>query len=147
MKRKQLIKLLYILYLLAIVAFIFNNSMASKGESAQSSGRLLALVNSILDSFGLPLFAGDTLIRKAAHFIEFFVLGASVFGYFVINTRIDMNKAIYSSFISCLIAMADETIQFFNGRGSMLLDVWLDFFSSLTAIILFYILCRFIQKK
>jgi VanZ family protein len=109
-------------------------------ESAQTSGRVLEILNNVLSFFGLPLLKSDFLIRKAAHFIEFFVLGASLFGYTLFNRVPDKNTVIRCAFLSCIIAMTDETIQHFTDRGSMLLDVWLDFIAALIAISLFYLI-------
>ncbi|MBQ4116277.1 MAG: VanZ family protein [Clostridia bacterium] len=143
MSKKLFIKVVYILYLVGIIAFIFSNSLPSIEESAESSGRLLGFINGILEACKLPIMTSDVFIRKAAHFAEFFVLGASVCGYSVFDKKLDVNYAIKSVLFSCLIAMSDETIQYFTGRGSMLLDAWLDLFGAVTGIVI----CYFILKK
>ncbi len=143
MKKKLLIKIIYTVYLAGVIAFIFGNSLPTIEESAETSGRLLGFINGILEAFKLPVMTSDVFIRKFAHFAEFFVLGASVCGYSVFDKKIDVNYAIKSVLFSCLIAMSDETIQYFTGRGSMLLDVWLDLFGATTGIII----CYFVFKK
>lgn len=147
MKNRKLFQILYIVYLIAIVLFIFSNSLPSMEESAETSGRLLNTVNTVLDSVGLPKMESDTLIRKTAHFVEFFVLGASLFGYTILTDKVRYNCSIYCAFASCLIAMADETIQYFSERGSLLTDVWLDLFGAVVAITLFHLIYSKRKKK
>ena len=142
MKKTIIKEILYIVYLILLIAFIFGNSFASIEESAEDSGRILAFINNILNSLRIPIEFSEFFIRKTAHFIEFFTLGASVFGYVVLFKKVTIPNVIYSIFTSCLIAMLDETIQYFTNRGSMLLDVWLDFFAALISIVLLYVLYR-----
>ena len=143
MKKKTLFKTLYIVYILGIIAFIFSNSLPSIEESAETSGRLLSFINNILESLKLPIMESDVFIRKAAHFAEFFVLGASICGYSYFDKKCDFNYMVKSILFSCLVAMSDETIQYFTGRGSMLLDVWLDLFGATVGILI----ARFISKR
>lgn len=142
MKKKIILKTFYIIYLLGVVAFIFSNSLPSIKESAETSGRLLSFINAILDTFKLPVMESDVFIRKAAHFFEFFVLGASICGYSYFDKKCDINYIVKSILFSCLIAMSDETIQYFVGRGSMLLDVWLDLSGAIIGILIIYFFFR-----
>ncbi|MBQ6702837.1 MAG: VanZ family protein [Clostridia bacterium] len=142
MKKKTLIRIIFAVYLVAFIAFIFSNSLPSIEESAQTSGKALSIINKILDFFGIPTMAGDLIIRKTAHFIEFFILGASLFINALLYTELDKNTAFYCIFASCLVAMTDETIQYFSERGSMLLDVWLDLSGATTAILIFFLIYR-----
>lgn len=135
MKKKTLIKTLYIAYLLFIIVFIFSNSLPSIEESAETSGRLLTFINNILEMLKIPVMESDTFIRKTAHFAEFFVLGASLIGYYNIDKKCNCNNVIKSILFVCIIAMTDETIQHFTGRGSLVLDVWLDLFGGTVGIL------------
>ncbi len=144
MKNKTLFKVIYIVYLIGIVGFIFSNSFPSIKESAETSGRLLAFINGILEALRFPVMESDMFIRKAAHFAEFFVFGASICGYSYFDKKCDTNYIFKSVLISCLVAMSDETIQYFTGRGSMLLDVWLDLFGATVGIIVSFV---FINNK
>ena len=128
MNKKKIIRILFGVYLIVFVAFIFSNSLPSIEESAASSGRVLKILNNILDFFGLPIMTSDLFIRKAGHFIEFFILGTSVFVNLLLYKSPQKSTVVNCIFGSCLVAMTDETIQHFSKRGSMLLDVWLDLF-------------------
>ena len=145
--KKTIIKIFYILLIILFITFIFSNSIETKSESASKSGRLLEIINIILEKMNIPILATDTLIRKAAHFAEFFVLGTLLFGYTLIDRKVELKNEIYASFIACLVAMSDETIQYFSNRGSMLLDVWLDFLSATLAISFFYLVTIIIKHK
>ena len=136
MKNKTLFKFIYIIYILGIIAFIFSNSLPSINESAETSGKVLSFINTVLEELKLPIMESDVFIRKAAHFAEFFVLGASICSYSLFDKKCDINYVIKALLLACLVAMTDETIQYFTGRGSMLLDVWLDLSGATTGIIL-----------
>lgn len=140
MKKKYVKKILYCLYLLLLLAFIFGNSIASREDSANQSGAIVESINQILQKVNSPFLIKDIVVRKLAHFTEFFILGASFFGYWVLDKKVTGINTFYSVFASCIVAMTDETVQIFSNRGSMLLDVWLDFFSATLAIYTFYLI-------
>lgn len=82
------------------------------------------------------------LIRKCAHFTEFFVLGI-----FMIMTlrqiQVEHKKSIGFALCS-LVAVMDETIQLFvSGRSGQWTDVLLDSFGGLTGICVSLICIRF----
>lgn len=62
------------------------------------------------------------LVRKAAHFTEFFVLG----GLLAARSCERRKKPWAELLCAALAALTDETIQCFTGRSSSVLDVWLD---------------------
>jgi len=142
MNKRKLIKILYIVFLILYICFIFSNSLKSKESSSNDSASIHMLLNNILAGLKIPIVLSEYFVRKLAHFTEFFILGLSFFGYIRINNKISINRCIQICFASCLVAMTDETIQYFSGRGSMLLDVWLDFSSSVLAIMLLYLLYK-----
>ena len=140
MKNKYVKKIIYCLYLLLLLSFIFGNSIASREESANQSGAIVESINQILQKVNSPFLLKDIVVRKLAHFTEFFVLGASFFGYLLIDKKVAPINTFYAVFASCIVAMTDETIQIFSNRGSMLFDVWLDFFSAVLAIYTCYLI-------
>lgn len=142
MNKRKLIKILYIVFLILYICFIFSNSLKSKESSSNDSASIHMLLNNILAGLKIPIVLSEYFVRKLAHFTEFFILGLSFFGYIRITNKISINRCIQICFASCLVAMTDETIQYFSGRGSMLLDVWLDFSSSVFAIMLLYLLYK-----
>lgn len=112
---------------IAVVAFIWFNSLEPPELSSEKSGRVTAWLTPILELVVGEGNVTEHLVRKMAHFGEFFLLGIVLMS--LISGRI---KSLWTALITCLfctllIAMIDETIQLFTDRGSQLKDVWLDF--------------------
>ena len=150
MKKETKIKLLKILYLSVIVLFImyiFSNSLESKSVSSNKSNEIVVKINTTLEKINSDVRITDLFVRKSAHFIEFFTLGVLIFGYNVICKNFYIKNQIYACFLCCLIAMTDETIQYFSKRGSMLLDVWLDLFAATCSIMLLFAIHKIRNKK
>ena len=138
----KLLKALYVLMIILFVVYIFSNSLESKSASSNKSNEIVQKINTTLEKIDSNIRITDFFVRKSAHFIEFFVLGTLMFGYNTVCKKMHPKTQIYSVFLCCLVAMSDETIQYFSDRGSMLLDVWLDLFASATAIFLLYIIYK-----
>lgn len=147
MKKKTALKIIYVIYLILLISFIFFNSALNREASSEQSGRVLRFINSFFESVGIPIRVSSLFVRKTAHFIEYFVLGASFKYFFALFRNISIKNAVYSSYCSTLVAMADETIQYFSGRGSMLLDVWLDSFAAFISVIIFYLILKHKKSK
>ena len=75
-------------------------------------------------------------IRKSAHFVEYFIL-ASLFSHWL-NTKSfnSIEKIIYPLFFVLVIAVGDEFIQSFVGRGSNVRDVLIDFSGGILAVVI-----------
>lgn len=106
------------------IGFIFWNSLHVGESSSEISGFWLQWLSKV------PFlgFLTDHIVRKSAHFIEFFILGALLTVSFRserLAVRAELAKpALFSLFIPLL----DETIQLFvQGRSGQVSDVLLDF--------------------
>ncbi len=132
MKKKYSQRLLFALIVLQ-TAFIFANSDASVEESVSVSGGVTAFLKSFLDPterIDDELF--HHLVRKTAHFTEFFLLSA----LYTLFYRLSAHKrelTLLAPLGGLATAVADEFIQSFTGRGSSVRDVVLDFAGVLTA--------------
>lgn len=101
------------------LAVIWGNSAMTGEESGAVSDWVLALL-AFLPEGELGVY----LVRKAAHFSEFALLGL-LMGQMALLTRGRTSPAILGLGLFC--GCVDETIQYFvPGRASMLPDVWLD---------------------
>ena len=123
MKRKRFFAVMALL----MTAFIFYNSAKPAVESAKSSGIIVEKVLAVLAHFGVRMdfYVLDNLIRKMAHFAEFFVQSVFIANSFSGRYR---NRIVYILFLGLLTACTDEYIQlFFEGRGGMVRDVFIDF--------------------
>ena len=130
-KHKRVI--LFAVLTLLIIAFIWNNSLASREASGAQSGRITRFLQSILDPGGkIPQESFHYFVRKAAHFTEFAALGLALCGLFRALYRVT-GSAHYALpvLLALLVAVADEYIQLFADRGSAVADVVLDFSGAL----------------
>ncbi|MEG1796313.1 MAG: VanZ family protein [Clostridium sp.] len=124
--------------------------MSSKpGE--ESSKTSLAVVNVISETFHLNPVQKDVvhfMVRKAAHFTEYFILS-----FLVTATYSEFfNRKLNVSFIllvCVLVAISDEFLQsFIEGRGSQVRDVIIDFSGSSLQLLMYLMLgLAFKQKK
>ena len=109
------------------LAFIWGNSLMTGAESGNLSGGILAWLNSFLSLGEEGAEILHYFIRKAAHFTEFACLGALLAWRFGMEHHKGIHLAVFSLFGGLLAACTDETIQIFvDGRGSSLIDVWID---------------------
>ena len=143
--KMQAISLLVSLF---IVLFIFVNSSLPADESAETSGGLLGFINGIFAFLGLEFELSHNALRKIAHFVEFFTVGAAFMWTTAAFTKNIGAHIIKPLFASLSVAVIDETIQFFPpGRSSQLSDVILDFAGAFCAIMLTWYLMHLISKK
>ena len=146
-KRKTFVYLISIIIALT-VGFIWVHSCFPPDLSEEESTATTGIVQLVFDKiFGEgKLYIDEAVIRKLAHFTEFFALGTE-FAFLLIALK----KESYKSYLTLLliglfVGAIDETIQIFSGRGAAVLDVLLDFFGFSVAVGLF-ILIFFIRTK
>ncbi len=110
------------------ILFIFHNSMFSGPQSGSMSGYVTNLLNRILSAVSLPRQISDHVVRKAAHFVEYFLFGILV-RITVRAYRKPILKSVFAGlFFLLFVPVLDELIQMFHvGRTSSVLDVLLDF--------------------
>ena len=123
MKKKRVFAVLAVL----MTAFIFYNSAQPAVESAKSSGFITGKLLEILTRFGVSLNFDilEVIIRKMAHITEFFVQSIFIANSFSGKYR---KRIVYVLFFGLLTACCDEYIQlFFEGRGGLISDIFIDF--------------------
>lgn len=145
--------ILTILIILTI-CFIFSNSLESREVSSEKSNAVMEMVE--------PLFEGvvgegnvtNHLIRKTAHFVEFFTLGVLLTARFVLAFFSEEQQRCSKwiapiTALGCgvLIAAMDETIQIFSHRGAQVQDVLLDSTGVAVAVCLVYGVWMLLQRK
>ncbi len=132
-------------------AFIFFNSLQVQEESAQMSGFFTALAMRMLGAVGLGDIDTGSLshiVRKIAHFAEFFIQGALLSVLADCITQKYRYAVVYVLFAGLLTACCDEFIQIFvDGRGSAIGDVFIDFGGTVCAVFLFALRHYFFEKK
>lgn len=109
-------------------AFIWRNSIPTKEASTAQSQQVIELVEPILEALRIPPESYQHVVRKTAHFVEFFVLGT-------LWTTLFRGRNCRWPLLFCLLtAMADEGLQALTGRGNQWSDVALDFCGSAVAV-------------
>lgn len=141
MKKQRAGPVILIILILATLAFIWGNSMQSVTESQGKSLSVLAEVKPLLEVFVGRGNVTNHLVRKLAHFTEYSTLGCELALLLLFIRKITLQPIIDCLFFGMAVALTDETIQIFTGRGSQVQDVWLDFAGSCTGI-LFVLLIR-----
>ena len=113
--------------IILVLAFIWGNSLLPPEASWAVSEAVKSL---LLALFPLGGGAGGEgtgllgfLVRKGAHFTEFALLGALL----AARQRGLQGEKALPLLGGLLAALTDESIQYFTGRTSSVLDVWLDF--------------------
>ena len=124
--QKRWIAVVSVLLVLTL-AFIWRNSMESIPESQAKSLDLVAILKPILEPIIGEGKVTDHFVRKTAHFCEFALLGAELRLLFLLLGFGTVQGHMNALFAALAAGVADETIQYFYDRGSMVLDVVLDF--------------------
>ena len=116
--KKRILSILILLNL----ALIWGNSLMPGQVSGEMSGGIVAWLGNFLPFFSTE--AGHHFLRKAAHFSEFCLLGIHTGTRRALSGKdLKLTGAGYGLAAACI----DETIQVYvPGRGSSLLDVWID---------------------
>ena len=100
--------------------------------SEEESSVILELLRPVLKPIVSPENVTLHLVRKMAHFTEFFCLGCVL----ALLLPFRGKSQLLAAGLSLLTGFIDETIQIFSGRGPAISDVWLDFSGAAAAILL-----------
>ena len=132
-----------------MIAFIWGNSCLSREASGAQSGRLTAFLMGILDPNGcIPVEKFHHFVRKMAHFTEFALLGGLIGSQFWhIGRLTGQQLRSLPVLLVLLVAVTDEYIQYFTGRGSAVTDVVLDFSGALFGLGLVALVSVLRKKK
>lgn len=122
---------IYLILAVLVTVFIFSNSAQDAGESSRASGGLLVLVQRLFP------FMTDHILRKCAHFTEFFLQGLFL-SLYIKNTPRGLGQGwIYTAFCGLFTACCDELLQTFSpGRSPEITDVFIDFSGAAAALLL-----------
>ena len=141
-KKKIIAWILVCIWLLVIFLF---SSQTGSSSSELSNGIVTFLKDLFPFSFNQEFFS--LLIRKLAHFSEYFVLGILVCN--LVKQYQDLKKKQYFwIFFFCLLyACSDEFHQIFiNGRSPQIFYVLIDSLGSLTSIFSYFVFKKKLEK-
>lgn len=126
---------------LFITGYTFYNSCQKPNDSNAVSTKVSEEIKPIVDPKNtIPQNDFHKYTRKAAHVLEFAVLGISMGVVFACVYKKTRNIFVSLPFLlTLLVAVTDEFIQSFNSRTSCLKDVLIDFFGSLCGFFIVFI--------
>lgn len=141
-KRPLIFWLSLLLFLFLFVAgiaitidFIFHNSMENGIVSYARSDAYIGITNYYAAQFGLPPMDSN-FIRKAAHFLEYALLGFLLMLCLRVCTPRCFRHISWPLLLVLVIADADEMLQLnVADRACLLSDVWIDFAGGFTGIL------------
>lgn len=132
-------KFFYLTLVVLIISFIFYNSSQNGEQSSNTSRIFLNFINNFLKSIGSNFTMEGFLLRKIAHFIEYFALGLSLMFTFEAFSGKTLKIIVLPLFICLLTAVLDEYTQLFSvGRSSEVRDILINFSGAITGI--FYVI-------
>lgn len=133
MTKNKISLLLVILWMI----FIFVMSSFDATSSSNQSNFIVDIITSIINIKDIGLLS--LIIRKLAHFIEYFILGILVINFI---TRYD--KKIIIAILLCIIyATSDEIHQIFvPGRSCQIIDIMIDSLGSIMGIYLYKLITK-----
>lgn len=129
-----------------VTVFIFSASSQSAEQSSELSGGLLDILMSLFGKTGITLT--HLFIRKAAHFIEFFMqsLFLSLSAHY--SAKGIRRYALTIAFAGLLTACIDEFSQYFAiGRSAQVSDVLIDFGGTVSALILILAIVELSRRR
>lgn len=134
---------------LAMVAIIWGNSLVPGTASGETSHAVLEMVHAFLQGFGLPYgWVTNFLVRKAAHFTEYAVLGVLVSQALDGSHRCDRAALLAAAGVLVLVPSLDETIQLFvSGRAGQLADVLLDCCGAAFGVAIRCLACKLAARR
>lgn len=152
--KKQIFLCAWVTLILLTVAFIFYNSAQSVSESKEAATSVAQTLSPITqEEYETSADWKDFVmqVRKAAHAVEFFVLGTEFFILFFLLQKPRGLQTFWNVLSApVVIAVADESIQILSGRGPKVQDVLLDFCGAAIAVVLcsaVYFSVRFVYRK
>ncbi len=127
MRKTKKRMILCCILLIAVLAFIWGNSLRTGEESGAMSGGILQWINAFLhlDEAGAEKL--HFAIRKMAHFTEFACFGTLLCWFFGMTGEKSAHLICMPLLFGLLTACVDETIQVFSpGRHCSIVDVGID---------------------
>ena len=122
--------------------------MKNLSETVNDSSMVVDIIKPIIDKiFDVEYDTIHHLIRKAAHLTEFAMLGVPL-ALFLLYIKKEYGITFYgfSCFYALCVAVIDEFIQSFTGRGSAVSDVIIDLTGFLIGFGITLLVSRIIKK-
>ena len=127
------VKIILIAAIVLCVLFIWSRSLKEAPESDAESSGVVSFLRPVLERLKIPEENWSHLVRKTAHFTEFFIIGL------LLSALFRGRYILLLLLIGFIVAAVDETIQLFiPGRSGEFADVLLDTAGATAAILIVY---------
>lgn len=138
------VSLPWLLLTLGFTLFIWGNSLVPGEGSGSLSLAVMEVAHSLLRSLGLPYaWITNFLVRKTAHFTEYFVLGLITSQALDPKRTLSRGALTAAAVLCAFVPAVDETIQLFvAGRSGQVADVLLDCSGAVAAMVLRFCVVR-----
>lgn len=133
----------YLTIALIITTLTFVNSLMKASISSEQSGFFVGIFEKILLLLKINIenINLSYLVRKGAHFTQFFLLGLFYFMFFYLSNKEPYEPYFLTLNYGLLIAMTDEFIQYFTpGRAMLIEDIFIDLFGVITVLLIILII-------
>ncbi|MBP1557224.1 MAG: VanZ family protein [Oscillospiraceae bacterium] len=123
---KRTCAVILLLITAALLIFIWGNSLMSRQLSHLQSEAALQAVSPLVDSMtesGLT----EPMLRKIAHFTEFFAVSAALTLLLRLFRPTSPQLIFNCLSLGLMIAVVDESLQIISARGPLVSDILLDF--------------------
>ena len=130
------------------VAFIWGHSLVQGPQSTAESGLVVSLLRPLFEGVGIvdPDLM-SFIVRKAAHFSEYAVLGVLARGLVTSLREEGSAPRLPVTVVVALVPAADECLQLFvPGRSGRLQDVLIDLCGMLFGFALFWVASRVVRR-
>lgn len=136
----------------AAIACAFVHSAMPAEVSSDESGGLVDILREIFDAVGIKCDPDEHIVRKAAHFTEYTVIGMLLTSCaYSLDCFQCYRFTGYILFAGLGTAFIDETIQLFSeGRAGLVADIWIDFSGIVfgtSVMLLFYFVYQRNKRK
>ena len=123
-----LFRVLFTLLTAAFVGLILLNSSLDSQHSSQMSGGVLQFLQNLTASFGWETGLTEHIIRKTAHFLEYFAVGVLLFAT-IRSYSVQPGRHLFLGlFLGLIVPVCDEYLQTqIPGRSGEPVDILLDF--------------------
>ncbi len=144
--KKNIFFIIMLLITALYIGFIWWRSTLSAVDSTVESLSVLGFLESICKFLNLGVELTDHIVRKAAHFCEFALLGClTLWTAYIKNKRVIRNL-MPAGFVCLAVAVADEMIQITSpGRSAEVVDVTIDFFGACAGALFFIIVLSIVK--
>ncbi|QWB95252.1 VanZ family protein [Mycoplasmatota bacterium] len=136
-------------FILLFTSLIWMQSVFPGDISSAESGFLVRIAIDVLNLFNITI-ESDVLhhiIRKIAHFMEFFILGLLWLAFVLSQEKLENKYLFLMSIAVVLTAATDEIIQLFSiDRGPSITDFFIDITGGLIVLVV-YMLFKLLYNR